>query len=107
MGACLQRVISGEADGEAAGEEGGKGVAVVVQEEGVIGERGHAQPDLSQVVQVLQGWGLAQVDAVGDVVTQQHGRHQVVYIPCLSCMAQTSRTHSYAGVDLKMGLALL
>ena len=44
--AHLQGVVGGEADGEAAGKEGGEGVAVVVQEERVVGERGHAEPDL-------------------------------------------------------------
>lgn len=83
--AHLKGVIGGQADGEAASKEGGEGVAVVVQEEGVVGEGGHAQANLGQVVEVLQGWGLAQIDAVGDVVAEEHGGHQVVHIPSLTC----------------------
>ena len=64
---------------------------MVVQEEGVVGEGGHAQPNLGQVVQVLQGRGLAQVDAVRDVVAQEHGGHQMVHIPSLTCSRRTKQ----------------
>lgn len=53
----LQGVVRGQGDGQAAREEGGEGVAVVVEEQGVVGEGRHAQPDLGQVVQVLWGAG--------------------------------------------------
>ena len=84
-GARLHGVVGGEGEGEAAREEGGEGVLVVVQEQGVVGERGHAQPDLRQVEEVLQGQVLAQVDAVRDVLAQHQRAHQVVHVACLAC----------------------
>ena len=44
--ARLQGVVSGEGEGEAAREEDGEGVLVVVQEQAVVAQRAHAQPDL-------------------------------------------------------------
>ena len=40
---------------------------------------------LFQVEEVLQARGLAQVDAVRDVLAQQHRGHQVVDVACLAC----------------------
>ena len=81
----LEGVVRGQGQGEAAGKEDGEGVLVVVQEEGVVAEGAHAQPDLAQVVQVLQRQRLAQVDAVRDVLAQQQAAHQVIHIPGLAC----------------------
>lgn len=50
----LQRVVRAEGDAETAGEELRQGVAVVVEEEGVVAEGRHGDGDLGQVVQVLQ-----------------------------------------------------
>lgn len=84
-GAHLQRVVGGEGDGEAAREELREGVAVVVQEEGVVAERRHAEADLRQVEEVLQRQALAQVDAVGDVLAAHQRAHQVVHVSRLPC----------------------
>ena len=54
----LQGVVGGEGDVEAAVEVFLQGVAVVVQEEGVVAQRGHGDADLGQVVEVLQHWHL-------------------------------------------------
>lgn len=109
--AHLKGVIGGQADGETASKEGGEGVAVVVQEEGVVGEGGHAQANLGQVVEVLQGWGLAQIDAVGDVVAEEHGGHQVVHIPSLACSQHDISLHrlvfALSGARLKRCLLCL
>ena len=42
-------------------------------------------PHLLQVVEVLQGGALPQVDAVGNVLRQQEGGHQVVDVTRLAC----------------------
>lgn len=42
----LQRVICAQAHIHASGKEGGEGVAVVVQEQAVVGQRAHAQTNL-------------------------------------------------------------
>ena len=54
----LEGVVRGEGDEEATGEIFGEGVAVIVEEEGVVTEGGHRNPDLSEVVEVLQYWSL-------------------------------------------------
>lgn len=54
----LQRVVSTERDAEPARQELRARVAVVVQEQGVVGQGRHGDRDLSQVVQVLQHWNL-------------------------------------------------
>ena len=41
-----ERVVSGERQGEAAREEHREGVFVVVQEQRVVAQRAHAQPNL-------------------------------------------------------------
>lgn len=41
-----ERIVGGEGHVEAAGEEGGEGVLVVVQEEGVVAQGGHGQANL-------------------------------------------------------------
>ena len=71
LGRHLQGVVRRQGQGEATGEEDWEGVLVVVQEEGVVAERAHAQPDLREVEEVLQRQALAQVDAVRDVLAQQ------------------------------------
>ncbi len=55
--AHLQRVVGGQGAGEPPREEHREGVAVVVKEERVVGQWGHAQPDLAQVEEVLRGQG--------------------------------------------------
>ena len=75
LGRYLQGVVRREGQGEAAGEEDWEGVLVVVQEEGVVAEGAHAQPDLREVEEVLQRQALAQVDAVRDVLAQQQRAH--------------------------------
>ena len=67
----LQGVVRRQGQGEAAGKEDREGVLVIIQEEGVVAERAHAQPDLREVEEVLQRQALAQVDAVRDVLAQQ------------------------------------
>ena len=42
----LQRVVGRQRHAQPAREEGGEGVLVVVEEEGVVGERRHAEADL-------------------------------------------------------------
>jgi len=50
----LERVVGGQRDEQAACEELGQRVAVVVEEQRVVAERGHRDAHLGQVVQVLQ-----------------------------------------------------
>ena len=54
----LKRIIRGEGDEEAAREKLWEGVAMVVDEEGVVAERGHGDADLRQVEEVLEHRGL-------------------------------------------------
>ena len=58
---------------------------MVVQEQAVVGQGAHAQANLGQVEQILQGQALAKVDAVGDILAQEQCTHQVVDIPSLTC----------------------
>ena len=103
----LEGVVCGEGEGEAAGEEDGEGVLVVVQEQGVVAEGAHAQPDLAQVVQVLQRQRLAQIDAVRNVLAQQQAAHQVIHIPSLTCTnCQLTRKHAVV-VHAKQRVALV
>ena len=45
-GRCLQGVVSRQRQRQAACEERGEGVAMVIQEQGIVGQRAHAQPNL-------------------------------------------------------------
>ncbi len=81
----LKGVVCRQGQGQAAGKKHWKGVLMVVQEEGVVAEGAHAQPNLRQVEQVLQRQRLAQVDAMRYVLAQQEGIHQMIHIPSLAC----------------------
>lgn len=76
----LKRVICTQADVQPHLEEVRKGVALVGQEEGIIAEGTHGEPDLLQIEQVLQGGDLAEEYAVRDGVRREEGRCQVVRV---------------------------
>ena len=59
---------------------------MVVQEQAIVGQGTHAEPDLRKIVEVLQGRAPAEVDAVRDVLTKHHGSHEVINVSCLPCM---------------------
>ena len=44
----LQGIICAQADIHSPGKEGGEGITVVVQEQAVVGQGAHTQPDLHQ-----------------------------------------------------------
>ena len=57
----LQGVVGGKADVQATCEEQRQRVAVVVQEEGVVGQRRHAEPNLRELAlgsELVQGVSL-------------------------------------------------
>lgn len=62
----LQRVISTQRDAEPARQELRQRVAVVVQEQRVVAQRGHGDGDLSQVVQVLEDWHLQEYNNISN-----------------------------------------
>ena len=86
----MRGVVGGEREGQAPRKEGGKGVAVVIQEQAVVGQRAHAQPDLAKEEEVLQRRALAQVDAVRDVLAQQQRAYQVIDVARLACSTNTT-----------------
>ena len=67
----LERIIRTQADVQPHLEEVRKGVALVCQEEGVIAERTHSEPNLLQIEQVLERGDLAEEYAVGDGVRSE------------------------------------
>mmetsp|Transcript_58030 Transcript_58030/g.149369 ORF Transcript_58030/g.149369 Transcript_58030/m.149369 type:complete len:298 (-) Transcript_58030:943-1836(-) len=82
----LQRIIRTEAHVQAPLEELMERALLIGEEQVVVGARRHPEADLAEVVQVLQGHGLPQVDAVVDGVREQEGRVQVVQLACLARM---------------------
>lgn len=82
----LKRVIRAQADIQPRLEEFLQWVPLVCQEERVVAERAHCDPDLLQIEQVLQRGNLAQQNPVGDRVRCEVGRCQVVGVPCFTRM---------------------
>mmetsp|Transcript_30605 Transcript_30605/g.42377 ORF Transcript_30605/g.42377 Transcript_30605/m.42377 type:complete len:205 (+) Transcript_30605:355-969(+) len=82
----LQRVVCRKGHIKPPREKEREGVAVVVKEEGVVRERGHGQPNLGQVEEVLQPGRLAQVVAVCYFVSKEEGGGQVVDVTRLTSM---------------------
>ena len=64
----LERVVGAEADVQADLEEVRERVALVREEERVVAERAHREPDLLEVEEVLQRGYLPEEDAVRDRV---------------------------------------
>lgn len=93
----LKGVVCRQGQGQATSKEHWKGVLVVVQEEGVVAEGAHAQPNLRQVEQVLQRQRLAQIDAMRYVLAQQEGVHQMIHIPSLACKHHTALVKEAGG----------
>lgn len=62
----LEGIVSTQADVETTVEEGWEGVSLIVQEQGVVGQRRHGDTHLGQIEQVLEGGDLAQQDSVRD-----------------------------------------
>lgn len=80
----LEGIVSTQADVETTMEEGWEGVALIVQEQGVVGQGRHGDTHLSQVEQVLEGGDLAQQDSVRDTERRQEGRSQVISVSCFT-----------------------
>lgn len=76
----LKGIISTQTDIESAMEEGREGVALIVKEERVVGERRHGNTHLCQVEQVLKRWHLAKKNSVRDTKRGQERRGQMVRI---------------------------
>ncbi len=66
----LQRVVCRQGHLQASRKELWKGVSVVVQEEGIVGQGAHAQANLGHVVQVLETRRLSEIDSVSNVFSQ-------------------------------------
>ena len=75
-----------------AGQVLGQGGPVVVEEQGVVGERGHGDPDLAQVVQVLQDGHLPQQQPVGDTLGHHEPGHQMLYGASLAAMGSKDKS---------------
>ena len=82
----LKRIISTQTDIESAMEEGREGVALVVEEKRVVGQRRHGNTHLRQVEQVLKRWHLAEKNSVRDTKRGQERRGQMIGITCLTTM---------------------
>ena len=80
----LQRVIRAEGDEETALEVLGEGIAVVGEEEGIVGEGGHGDVHLGQVVEVLQDGCLPQQDPMIDALGGEEGRNEMLGVTCLA-----------------------
>lgn len=76
----LERIVGTQTDIETAVEEGREGVALIVQEQGVVGQGRHGNTHLGQVEQVLQSGDLAQENTVRDTKGSQEGRGQVIRV---------------------------
>ena len=75
-----------------AGQVLGQGGPVIVQEQGVVGEGGHGDPDLAQVVQVLQDGDLSQQQPVGDTLGHHEPGHQMLYGASLTAMGSKDKS---------------
>ena len=82
----LKRVIRAQADIQPRLEEFLQWVPLVCQEERVVAQRTHCDPDLLQIEQVLQRGDLAQQNPVGDRVRCEVGGCQMVGVPCFTRM---------------------
>lgn len=80
----LEGIVGTQADVETTVEEGWEGVALIVQEQGVVGQGRHGDTHLGQVEQVLEGGDLAQQDSVRDTERGQEGRSQVISVSCFT-----------------------
>ena len=75
-----------------AGQVLGQGGPVVVEEQGVVGERGHGDPDLAQVVQVLQDGHLPQQQPVGDTLGHHEPGNQMLNGASLATMGSKDKS---------------
>ena len=82
----LQRIVRAQADVQPRLEKLFQWIPLVRQEQGVVAQRTHRDPDLLQIKQVLQGGDLAEQDSVRDRVRCEVGGRQVVRITCLPSM---------------------
>ena len=82
----LQRVVCAQTDVQPNLEEVWERVSLVSQEECVVTERAHGQADLLQVEKVLESRDLAKEDTMGDRMSEQIGRGQVVRVPGFATM---------------------
>ena len=82
----LQWVVRAQTDVQADLEEVGERVALVRQEERVVAQRAHREPNLLEVEQVLQRGHLAQQDAVRDRVRGEERGREVVWVARLAAV---------------------
>ena len=57
----LKRIVSGQRHHEASGQVLRQRVTMVAEEEAVVTQWWHGDPNLSQVVEILQHWGLMDI----------------------------------------------
>ena len=80
----LQRIIRRQRDIKTLFEIADERVAVVGEEQCVIAQRRHRNPDLFQVEDILEQWHLSEGDAVTDAVAAQQRRRQMICITSLA-----------------------
>lgn len=91
----LQGVIRGKGNDESPGQVLRQGIAVIVEEQGVVGERGHGDADLGEIVEILEHGHLAQQETVGDVLGHEVAADQMLYGSGLAAMgAQDKGVHA-------------
>lgn len=76
----LQRIISAQTDVQPYFEEIRQRVPLVRQEQRVVAQRTHGQPDLLQVIQILQSRHFAQEDAVRNRMRDEERGSQVIRV---------------------------
>lgn len=82
----LERIVRAEADVKPGLEELGDWIPLVGEEERVVAQRAHGDPDLLQVEEVLQGRHLPQQDPVCDGMRRDERRGQVVRVASLTAV---------------------
>ncbi len=76
----LQRIVRTQTDVQPYLEKIREWIPFVRQEQAVVAERRHRDPNLLQIEEVLQCWDLAKEDTVRDRVRGQIRRRQVVWV---------------------------
>lgn len=64
----LERVVGAQANNQSSRQVLGKWMTIIFEEKGVVTQRGHGNPYLSQVVQVLENRNLRLKNGIGKSV---------------------------------------
>ena len=82
----VYRVIGAEGNVQSNAKVSRERVLVIIEKELIVGQGGHGNADLGEIVQILQGGIGAQKNAVIDLVSEEVGSRQMLYIPRLATM---------------------